>query len=403
MIFIIGVKIPDNVLILHGICKIYGIGYSNSEKICKYFGFLKKTRVKNLNSKDWSNILHYIQINNLKIEKDLKKELKFNISKLLDIRNYRGVRHSIGLPVRGQRSHSNAQTQRKLYSLRIGKRLFSSYSLASNLIRAPYLYEKNKFELFMYKYNTLKFLNDDIYNDISLYNYNLKFYYFNCLKLKNNLDFYNLLFFISNKKLELKYNILKDQSLNVLLFNLKQYKLKKTHLLNFPNKLSQFFNFRISRRKRLIIKLNSKIYMDKLFGNSINFFEKTPENCIQLTASKLIKSTGTLTIFSKYSNIFIYYTDRFGNLIKHISGGSLGLSGKQKGTPYAGRSVMDNMVKFLKDNKIRNFRIFRKGVGPSKKAALKRFYKYKKNFKYTYVQEITPIPHNGCRKKKQKR
>lgn len=43
MIFIVGVKVPDNLLIVYGICRIFGIGFSNSEKICRYFGFLKKT------------------------------------------------------------------------------------------------------------------------------------------------------------------------------------------------------------------------------------------------------------------------------------------------------------------------------------------------------------------------
>lgn len=64
---------------------------------------------------------------------------------------------------------------------------------------------------------------------------------------------------------------------------------------------------------------------------------------------------------------------------------------------------MDNMAKFLKEKKIKTFRIFRKGVGPSKKAALKRFYKYKKYFKFIYIKDITPIPHNGCRSRKVKR
>ena len=118
---------------------------------------------------------------------------------------------------------------------------------------------------------------------------------------------------------------------------------------------------------------------------------------------KLITRTNVLTVYSKYSNIFIYFTNWRGDLLKYVSGGSVGLSGKQKGSPYAGRIAMDAMFKFLRANKFKRFIFIRKGIGPAKKAAIRHFRKYKKFFKIILRENSTIVPHNGCRLKKVKR
>ena len=145
MVYLLGKKILNNLLISQGLIKIYGIGNNNAEKICRHFGFLKKIRVKDLTQNDWSNVLKYIRRQKIKIEKDLKKKLKFNISNLINIRNYRGLRHFKGLPVRGQRSHSNSKTQKKLYKGRSNQRNFSTNSLIYGFFNSSkFSYSLNK-------------------------------------------------------------------------------------------------------------------------------------------------------------------------------------------------------------------------------------------------------------------
>merc|ERR1712127_608554 len=90
---------------------------------------------------DWSNILKYIRKQKFKIEKDLK----INISNLINVRNYRGLRHFKGLPVRGQRTHSNSKTQKKLYRNRFNQRNFSTNPLINGFFsNSNFSYSLNK-------------------------------------------------------------------------------------------------------------------------------------------------------------------------------------------------------------------------------------------------------------------
>ena len=114
MIYILGVKLPNYLKLTQGLCRIYGLGLNGSKKICNSLGFLDKIKVKNLMENDWNLILDFIKKDKKKkILKDLKRVERVNLWKLVDMRCYRGVRHTTGLPVRGQRTRSNAQTQRK--------------------------------------------------------------------------------------------------------------------------------------------------------------------------------------------------------------------------------------------------------------------------------------------------
>ena len=69
MVYLLGKKISDNLLLKKGLIKIYGIGNSNAEKICKYLGFLNRIRVKDLTQKNWSDILKYIRKKNYVLKK----------------------------------------------------------------------------------------------------------------------------------------------------------------------------------------------------------------------------------------------------------------------------------------------------------------------------------------------
>jgi small subunit ribosomal protein S13 len=93
------------------LCYIYGIGRTTSGKVLKIANISVDTRVKNLTEEEVSRIRNVID-QNFKVEGDLRKEVAFNIKRLMDIGSYRGLRHRRSLPVRGQRTHTNARTRR---------------------------------------------------------------------------------------------------------------------------------------------------------------------------------------------------------------------------------------------------------------------------------------------------
>jgi small subunit ribosomal protein S13 len=93
------------------LCYIYGIGRTTSGKVLKIANISADTRVKNLTEEEVSRIRNVID-QNFKVEGDLRKEVAFNIKRLMDIGSYRGLRHRRSLPVRGQRTHTNARTRR---------------------------------------------------------------------------------------------------------------------------------------------------------------------------------------------------------------------------------------------------------------------------------------------------
>lgn len=113
MVYIFESEIPENKSVFLALTHIYGIGKANSSIICKKLGFANNLKVKNLSKEQINAIRFTIDSLNLKITRDLKK-LKLLISKkLISIKSYRGLRRNKGLPVRGQRTHTNARTSRR--------------------------------------------------------------------------------------------------------------------------------------------------------------------------------------------------------------------------------------------------------------------------------------------------
>jgi small subunit ribosomal protein S13 len=108
---IAGVDLPREKRVEIALCYIYGIGRTASGKVLKIANISVDTRVKNLTEEEVSRIRNVID-QNFKVEGDLRKEVAFNIKRLMDIGSYRGLRHRRGLPVRGQRTHTNARTRR---------------------------------------------------------------------------------------------------------------------------------------------------------------------------------------------------------------------------------------------------------------------------------------------------
>ena len=108
---IIGVDIPRDKITEIALTYLYGIGRTLSKKICAEAQVDPLKRSKDLTEKEVSAITSVIQ-RSVKVEGDLRREIQQNIRRLIDIRCYRGIRHLRGLPVRGQRSHTNARTRK---------------------------------------------------------------------------------------------------------------------------------------------------------------------------------------------------------------------------------------------------------------------------------------------------
>jgi len=108
---IAGVDLPREKRVEVGLTYIYGIGLSMSRKILEMTGINPDTRVKDLNEDEVSKIRECID-KNFTVEGDLRREIAMNIKRLTEIGSYRGIRHRKGLPVRGQRTKTNARTRK---------------------------------------------------------------------------------------------------------------------------------------------------------------------------------------------------------------------------------------------------------------------------------------------------
>jgi small subunit ribosomal protein S13 len=109
---IIGVDIPGHKRIDIALRYIYGIGPTNSREILVRAGIEPALRAKDLSEQQLSQIVHAIQDGKYIIEGDLRREIGMNLKRLQSIKCYRGVRHLRGLPVRGQRTQTNARTRK---------------------------------------------------------------------------------------------------------------------------------------------------------------------------------------------------------------------------------------------------------------------------------------------------
>lgn len=109
---IAGIDIPINKRVVIALTYVYGIGPDVSKRILKETGVDESTRVKNLTEAEVAAINKYIRDKELAVEGELKRIVNQNIRRYIDIKSYRGSRHSSGLPVRGQRTKSNSRTRK---------------------------------------------------------------------------------------------------------------------------------------------------------------------------------------------------------------------------------------------------------------------------------------------------
>ena len=106
-----GVDIPNNKRVEIALTYIYGIGLKSSKDILAKTGIDPDIRAKDLTEDDIANLRDEIE-NNYKVEGELRREVNLNIKRLVEINCYRGIRHRKGLPVRGQRTKTNARTRK---------------------------------------------------------------------------------------------------------------------------------------------------------------------------------------------------------------------------------------------------------------------------------------------------
>ncbi|HER27076.1 MAG TPA: 30S ribosomal protein S13 [Rhodospirillales bacterium] len=108
---IAGVNIPTGKRVEIALSYIFGIGRTRAKQICKKVGIPQERRVSDLTEAELSGIRDSID-NDYQVEGDLRREVSLNVKRLMDLGCYRGLRHRRGLPVRGQRTHTNARTRK---------------------------------------------------------------------------------------------------------------------------------------------------------------------------------------------------------------------------------------------------------------------------------------------------
>ncbi len=106
-----GVNLPTNKRVKVALTYIFGIGSTIANEICKNVGISDSKRVNKLTDDEVLKIREYIE-NKYKVEGDLRSEVSLNVKRLTDLGTYRGLRHRKKLPVRGQRTHTNARTRK---------------------------------------------------------------------------------------------------------------------------------------------------------------------------------------------------------------------------------------------------------------------------------------------------
>jgi small subunit ribosomal protein S13 len=107
---IAGINLPSYKHVEIGLTQIYGIGRSTAQRLCDAAGVARETRVQDLTD-DQAEALRQ-RVAELSVEGDLRRETSMNIKRLMDMASYRGIRHRRGLPLRGQRTKTNARTRK---------------------------------------------------------------------------------------------------------------------------------------------------------------------------------------------------------------------------------------------------------------------------------------------------
>lgn len=113
MLYLLETNLLDRKSVFFALSKVYGIGKSTAFSICKKLGFSINLKIKDLNQEQIAEILQLVDSSDLSLNNELKKLKSLTLKKLVNIKSYRGLRRIRGLPVRGQRTHTNAKSAKK--------------------------------------------------------------------------------------------------------------------------------------------------------------------------------------------------------------------------------------------------------------------------------------------------
>ena len=113
MLYLLETNLPEHKSVFFALAKIHGIGQNTAFFICKKLGFSINLKIKNLNQEQITEILQVVDSSNLLLNNELKKFNSLILKNLVSIKSYRGLRRVRGLPVRGQRTHTNAKSAKK--------------------------------------------------------------------------------------------------------------------------------------------------------------------------------------------------------------------------------------------------------------------------------------------------
>lgn len=113
MLYLLETKLRENKSVFFALTNVYGIGKNTAFLICKKLGFSVNLKTKDLTQEQIEELLQLVDSLNLTLNNELKKLRSLNLKTLISIKSYRGLRRVRGLPVRGQRTHTNAKSSRK--------------------------------------------------------------------------------------------------------------------------------------------------------------------------------------------------------------------------------------------------------------------------------------------------
>ena len=108
---IAGVDLPREKRVEIGLTYIFGVGTTRAREMCDSLGIDRDTRIRDLTDDEVARVRQYIDVN-FRVEGDLRREITQNVKRKVEIGTYQGLRHRRGLPVRGQRTHTNARTRK---------------------------------------------------------------------------------------------------------------------------------------------------------------------------------------------------------------------------------------------------------------------------------------------------
>ena len=114
MVYLFESKLPESKLVYYGLTSIYGIGKNRSFLICKKVGLSLNLKIKDLSFSQINQISKVIELSGYVLANDLKRIILLSKQRLISIKSYRGLRRKKGFPVRGQRTHTNAKTAKKI-------------------------------------------------------------------------------------------------------------------------------------------------------------------------------------------------------------------------------------------------------------------------------------------------